>query len=418
MKVWERSTVTVGGAGGLSRRGLLRRAARAAVAAAGAAIGFPSLVRATALGRGGARPASDRITIGCIGTGGRAQQVLRGFGGGQSQVVALCDVYKPALEQTRLGTSGKNRPLPDVATYGDFRELLARDDIDAVIVATPDHWHAAITTMACRAGKDVYCEKPLAHTIAQGRAMVDAARRYGRVVTGGSQRVRGDYGKIADYVASGLIGQVREAYVGAGGPAEDRPVAGEPVPDGLNWEMFVGPAPAQPFSMARFREWRHYSAFGGGGLDDWGAHFFGGVLYALGLDHTGPVEIEPPDKAHRRDVIFHFANGVVVHKDGPLRFIGSKGQAPPFVMLPPSPRLRQYAAGNDIAPDFLHCVRTRQKPFQDVEYAHRTATMCHLSRISALLGRPLRWDPDREVFPGDEEANRLLDVAAREPWRI
>jgi hypothetical protein len=361
-------------------------------------------------------PPSERIGVGMIGVGMRGQQILGAFNGRESAVVALCDVNRASLAGAFEKLSRKIKV--ELPTYGDFRRLLDRKDIDAVVVVTPDHWHAAMTVLACRAGKDVYCEKPLAHTIREGRAMVEAARRYGRVVTGGSTRVRGDFGRTADFVASGAIGKLTEAYVGAGGPAGDRPTATEPVPEGLDWDMFVGPAPWVPYSEARYKNWRNYSVFGGGALDDWGAHFYGGFLYALQLDDTGPTEIAIEGRGNARNVVFKFANGVIVHQKGPQRFIGDRGEAGvgkqhPAVVSP----LRQYRGKGDLHGDWFHCIRTRERPFQDVEYAHRVASMCHLTEIAMKLGRPLRWDPRKEVFD-DEQANRMLGVAMREPWTI
>ncbi|MGA2501886.1 MAG: Gfo/Idh/MocA family oxidoreductase, partial [Tepidisphaeraceae bacterium] len=377
------------------RRQFLKQAATAA-----AGITFPTFVAASALGKDGATAPGDRINVGMIGAGMRGRQILPGFNGGESQLVALCDVYKPNLELAQALIQRKHSAAR-ARGYRDFREMLGCADIDAVVVAAPDHWHAILTIEACKAGKDVYCEKPLAHTIGEGRAMVAAARRYGRVVTGGSQRVRGDYGRIADYVASGAIGAVREAYVGAGGPANDRPSPAEPVPPDLDWETFVGPAPFVSYSRARFSNWRDHSVFGGGALADWGAHFFGGVLYALQLDHTGPVEILP---ASKRDIVFKFANGTIVHREGPLRFIGDKGEAVVSKQIPAvSSPLRQYKGSRDIAGDWFYCIRTRERPFQDVEYAHRTSSMCYLTMIAMTLNRPLKWDAEKELFVGDEQ---------------
>jgi hypothetical protein len=287
------------------------------------------------------------------------------------------------------------------------------------------------TIAACRAGKDVYCEKPISHTVREGRAMVEAVRRYGRVCTGGSQRVRGDHGREADYVANGHIGEVIEVRVGSFGPP--RPayeLAAQPVPAGLDWDLWVGPAPWRPCheKLLLSHTWHQTEEFGNGSSGNWGSHRLGGVLYALELDATGPEEVVPVRDERGRvvEVLFRFANGQrIYHARGEeVVYVGTKGrvtnrQSKSLPEQADSP-LRQYSTGchSDLLPDFLNGVRTRERPFQDIEYAHRTATMCHLSNIAYALGRPLRWDVVAEEFVGDADANRLLGLAYREPWRL
>ena len=402
---------------GVTRRGLLKGAA-----AAGAAVACPAVVRAGALGRGGAVPPSDRIAFAAIGVGGQGTGDLNGFlGSREIQAVAVCDVIRAHRQRAKDNVDRRygNR---DCVAYGDFREITRRPDIDAVLVATPDHWHAIPSIDAMRHGKDVYCEKPLSLTIREGRAMVEAARRYGRVFSCGSQRVRGDHGHLADLVASGGIGRVEEVYINVWGPSKpcDLP-AGGPVPDGLDWDGWLGPAPWRPYhpDVLNFRPWRDYS---GGGMTDWGAHHFAGALYALQLDHTGPVEVLPPDGRHPY-LTYVFANGIRMYHSSRyghgIQFLGNAGRAPGPGGRPRYPNpLRQYHGRGGIFGDFLHCVRSRQLPFQDVEVAHRTATVCHLGTIAYILRRPLRWDPARERFVGDDEADRCLDRPKREPWRV
>src|SRR5205823_9172787 len=206
-------------------------------------------------------------------------------------------------------------------TYNDFRELLARTDIDAVHVATPDHWHAIIVIEACRQGKDVYCQKPESLTIHEGRAMVQAARRYGRVVSGGSQRVMGDYMDVVRQCWSGEAGEIKEVYVNCGGPSEPCYLAGEPVPAGLDWDMWLGPAPWAPYHRYRIsgsfdinctslRSWRDYS---GGGTTYWGAHKSGGAMSAVNKMEEGPVEIIPPDGKEHKWLTYRFADGLLMY---------------------------------------------------------------------------------------------------------
>jgi predicted dehydrogenase len=410
----------------VSRRRFLGGAAKA-----GAALAFPALVRSSALGADGAVPPSDRIGMGFIGVGGRVGiQVMPGFAGRRDvQVVAIADVYQPHRDRVKETLGKRKRPgALDFALYTDFRELLARPEIDAVVIGTPDHWHAVMTIMACRAGKDVYVEKPESHTLREGRLMVEAARRYGRVVSGGSQRVRGDSGRMADYVASGAIGEIREAFVGVGGPAAVRDLPAEPTPPNLDWELWLGPGPARPYHTDLYHNWRGHADYGTGSIGDWGAHRFGGALYALRLDETGPVEVvlNNPQRG-QRTVTFVYANGMKVHHDnrgGEILIVGSTGEAKMVKDLPEvkeSP-LRQYKGGtkgrSDIDIDFLHCVRTRERPFRDIEYCHRAVSLVHLATIAYKIGRSFKWDPVKEAAVGDEAVNRLLDHPRREPWRV
>lgn len=401
----------------LTRRSFIRSAAGAA-----AILGFPTIVPSSALGADGAVAPSNRLAIGGIGLGVQGSGDLGAMAGG-NQVVALCDVSRRALERNKAR-------FKDAFTTTDFREVVTRDDIDVVMIATPDHWHAIISIWAMRHGKDVFCEKPLSLTIRDGRAMVETARRYGRVFSCGSQRVRGDYGQLADYVASGAIGKIKEIHVNCGGPSGPCYLPAEPVPDWLDWDMWLGPAPDQPYNAGRIasftnpvngHQWRNFIDFSGGGMTDWGAHNFGGALYGAQLEETAPVEIIPPGHKGAKYLTYIYANGVKVYHgggDGAITYIGSDGRASGRGgRLEGRSPLRQYKGSGGLMGDFLHCVRTREKPFQDVEYAHRVCTVCHLGNIAYWLKRPLKFDPDREVFIGDAEANRWLDRAHREPWR-
>src|SRR5438132_4582144 len=222
------------------RQGIDRRTVLKMLAASAA----PLYVPATALGLGGGRSAaSERITMAAIGTGGQGSGDMRALMGfGQVQMVAVCDVMQSNLQRAR-GAVNQRYGNQDCQTYGDFREVLGRDDIDAVLIATPDHWHALITIEACKAGKDIYCEKPESLTVREGRAMADAVRRYGRVFSGGSQRVLGDYGDLPWLVRGGALGRVREVFINCGGPSYDCYLPEQPVPAGLDWDMWIGPSP-------------------------------------------------------------------------------------------------------------------------------------------------------------------------------
>ena len=314
-----------------SRRSLLK---------ASAALAFPLVVPGSALGLAGAgRPAaSERIVMGGIGIGNLGGGDMGAFlGRDDVQYVAVCDV-KQQVRENGVRRINQRHGEDSGKAYNDFRELLARTDIDAVHVATPDHWHAIIVIEACRAGKDVYCQKPESLTIREGRAMVAAARRYGRVVSGGSQRVLEDFIQTVRQVWSGELGTLKEGYVNCGGPSKPCYLGEEPVPAGVDWDMWLGPAPWAPYHRYRisgsfdidgtsWRSWRDYS---GGGMTDWGAHKFGGVMFAVNRMEEGPVEVIPPDKDHKY-LTYVFANGFKLYhaQDKPDSVIcdGNAGRA-------------------------------------------------------------------------------------------
>jgi hypothetical protein len=366
--------------------------------------------------------------MGGIGVGGRGRGDLRSFMGFREvQVLGVCDVQKPNADRAKADVD-RRYGSSDCATYGNLRELLDRGDLDAVMIATPDHWHAIAAIEACQRGIDVFCEKPLTLTIREGREMVTVARRYGCVVSSGSQRVMGDYGRQAQYVASGAIGQIREAYVNVGGPSRPCDLPGQPVPPGMDWDLWLGPAPWAPYHPFRCsgayglggRGWRTWREYSGGMMTDWGGHKFGGAMYALQLDETGPVEVIPPDGREHKLLTYVFANGVRMYHGGGgnIRYVGTLGQSPgPNRPAPGPDPLRRYK-GRGLGGDFLHCVRTRERCFRDFEYAHRVATVCHLGNIAYELKRPLKWDPVGEIFLGDDEANRHLDRPRRQPWKL
>jgi hypothetical protein len=389
---------------------------------AGLAVAAPYLLTAPAVGSTDRPPASERITMGTIGCGGQGtsdMNALLGFP--EVQMVAVCDVVAEHRQRAKGMVDGRYNNT-NCAVYNDFRDLLARQDIDAVLIGTPDHWHAIITIEACKAGKDVYCEKPESLTVREGRAMVQAVRRYGRVFSGGSQRVLGDYRDWPRLIRSGALGQVQEVFVDCGGPSGDCYLPAQPTPAGVDWDMWLGPAPWRTFHSSLiqggFRPFRDYS---GGGMTDWGAHRFAAAMFAVGLEHTGPVEITPPNGAAHPLLTYRFANGLRMYHGGTNDIIyrGTEGSLPGQHRTPPTlVDMPYYRGGRGIFGDFVHCVRTRERPFRDIEIAHRAATVCHLGNIAYALRRPLQWDPAREQIVGDDEANRLLDRPKREPWTL
>lgn len=404
----------------VSRRRFIQTAGAAAVV-------VPNIITSNALGANGVPPASERIVMAGLGMGGRGNSVLGEFLNHPSiQVVAVNDVKKDALKSAQDKVNRKYGNT-DCATYEDYREILARDDIDMVFCAPPDHWHAQMMVDACKAGKDVMCEKPLTLTIGEGRKIVQAARKYGRIAAGGSQRVLEDYGRAACAANSGRFGRILSANASPGGPAKPCHLGEQPIPDNINWDLWLGPAPWAPYHAFRcagayglggqgFRSWEDYS---GGMMTDWGGHKFGAALHGLGLDHTGPTDIHPPKDG--QPLTYVFATGQTLKvQDGP-NYVCEGGNVDDKSMrvLKVPPGFRWYAGGaKTLVADFVHCVKTRETPFQDVEWAHRTATVCHLGNITLKLNRSLKWDPEKEDFIGDTEASRLVDRPRRGPWQI
>ncbi len=395
----------------LSRRGFLKSAAAAALAA-------PTIVPRTSFG------ANERITAGIIGLGGPA-----GGGGGGTQTVAVCDVRQDKLDRHKNNTS--------VEQYRDFRELLERDDIDAVFIGTPDHWHAIPAIAAAKKGKDIYCEKPMSLTVREARAMASAVRRYGVVFQTGSQQ-RSEYGGkfrfACEMVRSGRIGQVKRIHVNVGGPSKHIPTAAEPCPPGVDWNMWLGQAAWRPFNSHVLRSWRAYRDFSGGGMTDWGHHHFDIVQWALDMDRSGPREIYPPDGNDFKHLTYVYENGVQVHHGGAkgaqIEFIGTDGRVmvdrgtlatdPANIMAKPigPNEVRLYTVTGGHKNNWSECIRTRKRPICDVEIGCRSVTVCHLGNIAYWLNRPLKWDPVKEDFIGDPEASRWLSRPKRAPWRL
>ena len=399
----------------ISRRGFVQGAAAATVA-------VPWVIPGSVLGADEGTAANDRIVMGAIGVGGRGSGDMRGLMGHKEvQMVAVCDPV-PAHRQRAKDSVDQRYGSKDCKAYNDFREIMVRDDINAVMVGTPDHWHAIIGIEACKHGKDVFSEKPETLTVREGRAMVEAARRYGRVFSGGSQRVLGDYGNWPGRIRGGALGEIKEVFVACGGPSGDCNLPEQPVPPGLDWDMWIGPAPWRPFhgNLIRggFRPFRDYS---GGGMTDWGAHRFGAATFAVGVHKTGPVEIIPPDGKDVKMLTYRYANGMSMYHGGTgnITYKGTEGELPGSTRDAKAPEDMQFYKGHGgILGDFVESVRTRQKAFRDIEIAHRACTVCHLGNIAYWLGRPLKWDPEKEEIIGDPQAARWLDRPKREPWTL
>jgi hypothetical protein len=390
-----------------------------------AAFGFPTIIPSTALGNATTPPPSERIVMGGIGIGGQGRSDLSNFLNNKDvQYVAVCDVRKQARDKAKAKVD-QHLSNNDCTAYNDFRELLARPDIDAVHIATPDHWHSQMVIDACRAGKDVFCQKPETKNLAEGPLMIEAARRYGCVVSGGSQRVHSDYAQAVHQCWSGQLGTIKSINVNVGPLAQPCNLKPQEVPDDIDWDMWLGPAPWAPYNGQRCSggtstsggTWRSYSDYSSGGLTDWGAHHFGGATYAADVR-----ELQPTDVIHQKEggeafLAFKYANGIQITHNRP----GIKGklnvEGTPGETLPAKP-IPKYSAKGGITADFLNCVKTRGKPFRDIELAVNTMVLCHLAMISYTLGRSLKWDPAKQLFPDDQEANRFLDCARRAPWQL
>jgi len=412
-----------------------------------AAVGFPYLVRSSALGNAGSVAPSERITVGFIGTGGHGIGMnLKSFlAQSDAQAVAVCDVDPVNLKQGR-DTVNARYGNADCATYSDFRYVLARDDIDAVMISTPDHWHVPISIAAAKAGKDVECEKPTL-TIAEGRALCDVMKRYGRVFQWSTEDRSVDvYHRMCELARNGRIGKVHTIRVELpGGPDTPGDPTPMPVPDGFDYDMWVGPAPWAPYTKDRCHwNFRWIQDYSGGQLTDWGAHLLDGAQWGNDSEHTGPVEVEGKGKfwpdglyntAIEYRIEYKYADGVrlIVTSGNPsLRFEGSEGwignrgwRAP--LQAEPKSILNSVIGPNEIhlytcqggeQRNFLDCVKSRKDCYFPPEIGQRCFTIAHIGNISMLLGRKLRWDPDNERFINDEQANRMLSRAMRSPWRL
>lgn len=424
-----------------SRRKFMKTASKIAVF---------SLVPRFVIGGRGYVPPSDQITIGFIGTGKQS----RGLSGGfipldNVRIMANADVdqqkrdaYAQWINEKYAEKTGKT-DYSGMEVFGDYRELIRRDDIDAVIVATPDHWHARICIDAMNAGKDVYCEKPMAHTVVEGRKMVEATRRNKRIFqTGSMQRSWKDFRRACELVRNGIAGDIKTIRVNVGDPAVPCDLPSEDQPSYLDWNMWLGPARERaynsilspPITFDGWPNWRKYWEYGGGGVTDWGAHMFDIAQWGLGMDESGPVELIPPEAPGAvRGLRYIYANGVeMLHEDFgrgyAVEFIGTKGtirvsreflEAEPANLLTaviPSTGIQLYKSENHYK-NWIDSILSRQLPVCDVETGHRTATVCNIGNIAYKLKKPLKWDPVKETF-NEKEADSWLTKKYRKPFKV
>jgi len=330
-----------------------------------------------------------------------------------------------------------------IDTYDDFSRILLRKDIDAVVIATPDHWHAVATVMSANAGKHVYCEKPLAHSVEEGRAMVTAVQKNNVIFqTGSMQRSWKNFRHACELVRNGYIGDVKEVLVSVGKAAIPCDLPAQEVPAVLDWDKWLGPAASRPFNAELappvekdiFPNWRNYKEFGGGILSDWGAHMFDIAQWALDMDRSGPIHFFPPDGKEYQALTMIYANGVVMrHQDFGrkfgVRFIGTKGKidiSREYLDSDPAgivteeikPGEKRLYYSDDHYQDWLDAIRAHKDPICDVETGHRTSSLCCLANIAYWTGRPLTWDPAKEKLKKGGKANKYLKAQIRAPWSI
>jgi predicted dehydrogenase len=435
----------------VSRRDFLRTSA-----AAGAGLAFPAIVPASVFG---ADAPSERITVGCIGVGRMGTGDMReALGFKQVQVVAVCDLDLRRLkiaQRTVESTYAKRNPGGDYrgcAAHGDFRELVARPDIDAVQIAVPDHWHTLPALAAARAGKDIFLQKPLTLTIEEGRILSDTVRRFNRIFQVGSQqRSDKEFRAACELVRNGRVGKLQRVLVGFGTDPGCGPQPTMPVPENLNYEMWLGPAPWAPYTEERVHPqnsitarpgWLRISDYGAGMITGWGSHHMDIAHWGMGTEHTGPVEIRgeaefPKDglwDVHGPFRIeYTYANGVTVicadekKVKGGVTFEGDKGRvwvtrgrldAEPKSLLQETigaGETKLYVS-NHHKGNFYECIKSRKETIAPVEVGHRSCSACLLGDIAMRLGRKLRWDPDREQFLGDDAANKMVCKPMRAPW--
>jgi myo-inositol 2-dehydrogenase/D-chiro-inositol 1-dehydrogenase len=431
-----------------------RRFLRVSAAASATVVVNPYVFTADA--EDATRPASknDRLRLAAIGMryqGSVITEKALEYG----DLVAVCDVDRQVAEKAREQFGGK------AEIYEDYRKLLERNDVDAVLIGTPDHWHAAMLIAACRSGRDVYCEKPLTLTVAEGQRITEVVRETGRIVQVGTwQRSDRRYRLAVEMIRQGRIGRVRRVQVVLGKNQTGGPFAVSAPPADFNWDLWQGQTPNVPYLKERthytFRWWYEYS---GGQMTDWGAHHVDIAQWAVGAERSGPVEIDGratfPTVADGYNVATNFsvklryADGIEVEvlDDGRngILFEGDAGRifvnrgtltGEPVEMLKDRPLDREnymvYRHDNRSRPEregkldaiinhmgnFVDCLRTRQEPLSDVVSQHRSVSACHLANISMRLGRPLKWDPVAERFVGDDEANRWLSRPQRAGYEI
>lgn len=433
---------------GISRRRFIRTAG----AVTAGVVGFPYIVRSSALGKAGIVAPSNKITMGCIGVGWQGTENLRSFLSlDDVQVVALCDIDKNHLKNAERIVN-RRYGNTDCATYHNFEELIARQDVDTVSLGLPDHWHAIPAIAAAKAGKDIFGEKPLSHSLVEGRAMCEAVRRYGIIwQTGSWQRSQSHFRHACEIVRNGRIGKLHTVEVGLPSGHEDfERTRGQekpgPAPKELDYDRWLGPAPWAPYCPARVhKNWRWHLDYGGGQLMDWIGHHADIAHWGMDTEYTGPYEIEGygewPESglwntATRYQLTAKYANDITMiiaggHEDirSGTKWIGTDGwvwvDRGQLEVSNPDVIKEKFGAG-DIhlyqSPghwrNFIDCVKSRSTTITPCEVAHRSAAPGHLGQIALLLDRKIRFNPDTEEIIGDSTATRMLSNAMRSPWHL
>lgn len=417
---------------------------RAFLRASASAIAVPYVIMSSALGADGKLPASERLVMGAIGCGGQGTRHIGGGiwvqGGGflskpGIQLVAACDVNRNNLNNAK-NIIDEHYGNTDCVAYHKFEDLLARDDIDIILCATGDRWHTPISIAAAKAGKDMYCEKPISLTIYEARELARTMTRYNRIFQSGTQqRSWYEFRFTCELVRSGYIGDVKHIKVNVGGPPEEcyLPAQGSP-PDWLDYDRWLGQVPWHPFHPD-ILGWMRWKDFSGGEMTNWGQHMFDIAQWAMGMEESGPVEIIPPDGKEFEVLTYRYANGTVMTREGisqptpGVRFEGTEGMIEVTreqLITEPDSLRRQTLKANDVHlyesknhPDnFIECVRTRNRPACDASIGYRSISVCHLGNIAYWLKRPLRWDPAAERFVNDRQADSMLQRTMRSPWSI
>lgn len=430
----------------LKGRLLMNRRTFIKVSAAAAAV--PSIVPSSIFGQ---NAPGSRITIGCIGVGRMGMGDMASvIGFKEVRVVAVCDPDSKRAQDAKDAVD-KRYDNKDCRVYGDFRELTARDDIDAVMIVTPDHWHAVQGVIAAKAGKDMFLQKPLGLTISEGRILSDTVRKYGRVVQIGSQQRSDSRFRFAcELVRNGRIGKLQAVEVGLSTDPGCDPQPVMPVPENLDYDMWLGPAPWAPYTEKRVHPqndlgrpgWLRISDYGAGMITGWGSHHLDIAHWGMGMENSGPLEIQGTaefpktglwDVHGKFNIDYVYPGGIPLncsssHENG-VKFIGPDGWV--FVTrgkidANPKSLLKEVIGSNELhlyesadhKADWIKCMRTRREPIAPIENGHRSCTACLLGDIAMRTGRKLKWDPVTERFTNDEMANRMLARAIRAPWTI
>ena len=411
-------------------------------------------------GTNSAFAASERITLGFIGIGTKGRGHLGAFLGNPNvEVVAVCDVVKERLDKastmcaTKYADRIKSGTFAGAKPYTNFRDLLEHKGLDAVVISTPDHMHSVPAILAARAGKHIYCEKPLTQNLADGRAIVTEVAKAKVIFQTGSQQ-RSEFGghfrKAVEYIWNGRIGKLQRIRIGVGVPAKPCDLPTEEIPAGTDWDAWQGPAPARGYNSilcpkgvhSGFPQWRAYQEYAGGALADMGAHHFDIAQWAMKMDGSGPVEVIPPaDSKTGKGLKFVYASGIeMIHDefvqgtDGKVIkadcvFEGTDGMIlvsrggirslPDAILKQPlTEKDARVYPSNDHLINFLECVKSGKETICPAEVGHRSGRICHLGNIGYRLGRKLKWDPAKELFIGDDEANKHLSREPRTGWKV